>query len=292
MTTYLLITLLALAAGATVAATARQVSLAPRTGRALAAYHAPETAARPVPDINSALGLVRPAHSKYIYAGVVLGALLILLGVGMPAVPALGGAGLSYILADEFLKGRTHKARLAIEQELPTFVSRLGGMLLVTSSPRLAVEETVNTLIAGQPLRTWLERLLAGWSAAGEPFLTEAHLEANRISPLLGLTVYQIRRLAETGGAGFTQAFATVAEELSAILEARAVAASKAEGARSAVLTMLAIMAVILGLMLSSPAIRQGYADATAQLVAAGALGVMAFGYAYLNGMIAEALEG
>ena len=292
MTTYLLITLLALAAGATVAATARQVSLAPRTGRALAAYHAPETPARPVPDINSALGLVKPAYSKYIYAGVVLGALLILLGVGLPAVPALGGAGLSYILADEFLKGRTHKARLAIEQELPTFVSRLGGMLLVTSSPRLAVEETVNTLIEGQPLRTWLERLLAGWSAAGEPFLTEAHLEANTISPLLGLTVYQIRRLAETGGAGFTRAFATVAEELSAILEARAVAASKAEGARSAVLTMLAIMAVILGLMLSSPAIRQGYADATAQLVAAGALGVMAFGYAFLNGMIAEALEG
>jgi len=292
MTTYLLIALFALAAGATVAATARQVSLAPRTGRALAAYHGTEAPSRPAPDINSALGLVKPAYSKYIYAGVVLGALLILLGVGLPAVPALGGAGLSYILADEFLKGRTHKARLAIEQELPTFVSRLGGMLLVTSSPRLAVEETVNTLIEGQPLRTWLERLLAGWSAAGEPFLTEAHLEANAISPLLGLTVYQIRRLAETGGAGFTRAFATVAEELSAILEARAVAASKAEGARSAVLTMLAIMAVILGLMLSSPAIRQGYADATAQLVAAGALGVMAFGYAFLNGMIAEALEG
>jgi len=288
----LLLVLCALFAAATVAVTVRQLALAPRTGRALAAYHLPEAPARPAPDINSALGLVKPAYSKYVYAAVVLGVLLVLLVLGLPIVPALGGAGLSYILADEFLKGRTHKARLAIEQELPTFVSRLGGMLLVTSSPRLAVEETVNTLIEGKPLRTWMERLLAGWSASGEPFLAQAHLEANQISPLLGLTVYQIRRLAETGGAGFTRAFATVAEELSAILEARAVAASKAEGARSAVLTMLAIMAVILGLMLSSPAIRQGYADATAQLIAAGALAVMAFGYAYLNGMIAEALEG
>jgi len=283
----LLLVLCALSAAATVAVTARQLALTPRTGRALATYHAPEAPARAAPDINSALGLVKPAYSKYVYAGVVLGVLLILVVLGMPIVPALGGAGLSYILADEFLKGRTHKARLAIEQELPTFVSRLGGMLLVTSSPRLAVEETVNTLIEGRPLRTWMERLLAGWSASGEPFLGQAHLEANQISPLLG-----IRRLAGTGGAGFTRAFATVAEELSAILEARAVAASKAEGARSAVLTMLAIMAVILGLMLSSPAIRQGYADPTAQLIAAGALGVMAFGYAYLNGMIAEALEG
>jgi len=292
MITYVPILLLALSAALTVAVTARQVAMSPRTGGALALYRDPGSSAQPAPDINSALGLVKPAYSKYVYAGAVFGVLLVLLVVGMPVVPALGGAGLSYILADEFLKGRTHKARLAIEQELPTFVSRLGGMLLVTSSPRLAVEETVNTLIEGQPLRTWMERLLAGWSAAGEPFLAQAHLEANHISPLLGLTVYQIRRLAETGGAGFTRAFATVAEELSAILEARAVAASKAEGARSAVLTMLGIMAVILGIMLSSPAIRQGYADPTAQLIAAIALGAMAFGYAYLNSMIAEALEG
>jgi hypothetical protein len=209
----------------------------------------------------------------------------------MPLAPALGGGALAYVLADEFLKGGPRKARLAIEQELPTFVSRLGGMLLVTGSPRAAVEEITATLIEGKPLRTWLERLLAGWQAQGEAFLAQAHLEANQISPLLGLTVYQIRRLAETGGAGAAKAFATTAEELSAILEARAVAGAKAEGARQAVLTMLGIMAVILGIMLSSPTIRQGYTDPTAQLVAAGALAVMGFGYVTLNSMIAEALE-
>ena len=259
-----LVGLLALAAAATVTATAHRVTLLPRTGRALAAYRVPDVGVRSAPDIFAALGLVKPAYSRYLYGGVVLGTLVVLLAVGFPLVPALGGAALSYILADEFLRGRQRKARLAIEAELPTFVSRLGGMLLVTSAPRLAVEETVATLIEGRPLHTWMSRLLAGWSAVGEPFLAEAHLEAGRISPLLGLTVYQIRRLAETGGAGFTRAFATVAEELSAILEARAVAASKAEGARTAVLTMLAIMAGVLGLMLSAPAIRAGYADPTA----------------------------
>ena len=55
---------------------------------------------------------------------------------------------------------------------------------------------------------------------------------------------------------------------------------------------MLVIMAVILGIMLSSPTIRQGYNDPTAQTVAAGALAVMAFGYITLNNMIADALEG
>ena len=52
-----------------------------------------------------------------------------------------------------------NKAQLAIEQELPTFVSRLGGMLLVTAAPRTAVEEVTGTLLEGRPLRVWLERL-------------------------------------------------------------------------------------------------------------------------------------
>ena len=94
------------------------------------------------------------------------------------------------------------------------------------------------------------------------------------------------------GGVGWgPRLFATTADELSSILEARAVAASKAEGARTAVLTMLVIMAVILGLMLSSPSIRAGFADPTAQIIALAALGAMAYGYFFLNGMIGEALE-
>ena len=288
----LLILLAALAAAATVAVTARQVALAPRGGKALAAYRADAAAPAVEVDINRALGLVKPAYARYLYLLAVAGVAGVLLLAGMPLAPALGGGALAYVLADEFLKGGPRKARLAIEQELPTFVSRLGGMLLVTGSPRAAVEEITATLLEGRPLRTWLERLLSGWQAQGEAFLAQAHLEANQISPLLGLTVYQIRRLAETGGAGATKAFATTAEELSAILEARAVASSKAEGARQSVLTMLVIMAVILGIMLASPTIRQGYRDPTAQLIAAGALAIMGFGYVTLNDMIAEALEG
>jgi len=288
----LLVLLAALAAAATVAVTARQVALAPRGGKALAAYRAEGATPAVEVDINQALGLVKPAYARYLYLLAVAGVAGVLLLAGMPLAPALGGGALAYVLADELLKGGPRKARLAIEQELPTFVSRLGGMLLVTGSPRAAVEEITATLMADKPLRIWLERLLSGWQAQGEAFLAQAHLEANRISPLLGLTVYQIRRLAETGGAGATKAFATTAEELSAILEARAVASSKAAGARQSVLTMLVIMAVILGIMLASPTIRQGYRDPTAQLVAAGALAVMGFGYVTLNDMIAEALEG
>ncbi len=270
MIAQLLVLLAAGSAAATVAVTARQVSLAPRTGQALAAYRAPATAGTTEVDINSALGLVKPGYSRYVYIGVVAGAFAALVLFGMPLVPAAGGAALAYILADEFLRGKTRKARIAIEGELPTFVSRLGGMLLVTSSPRAAVEEVIATLLPGKPLRTWMERLLAGWSSQGEPFLANAIWRATASRRFWGLTVYQIRRPAETGGAGFTKAFATTAEELSAILEARLWPGPRPK-ARQAVLTMLAIMAVILGIMLSSPVIRQGYADPTSQMIAAGA---------------------
>lgn len=278
----------ALAAGALIFVLVQEVLRAPRGGK-LAAYRAPTAASAP-PDINSSLGLGRPASARFLPL-IVVAAVAALLALGLPLVPALGGGGLVYVLADEFFKTQQRKARLAIESELPTFVSRLGGMLLVIASPRAAVEEITATLEPERPLRRWLERLLAGWQQQGDGFLAQAHLEANAVTPLLGQTVYRIRRLNEAGTAGATRAFALTAEELSAILEARAVAGAKAEGARTAVLTMLLIMGVILVLMLSSPTIRQGYATPTAQLVAAVALGVMGFGYVFLNGMINEALE-
>lgn len=289
MTTYLLVLLAALSAGLFVAVTVRQLAIAPRgVNKALAAYQVNASSA--APDLNAVLGLAAAGRERYVYlitAAAVVGLLLI----GLPLVPALGGGALVYILTDSLFKSQMRKARLGIEQELPTFVSRLGGMLLVTASPRAAVEEIANTLTADKPLRIWLERLLAGWQAQGDAFLAQAHLEANRISPLLGLTVYQIRRLTETGSAGATKAFATTAEELSAILEARAVAGAKAEAARQAVLTMLVIMAAIFGLMISSPSIRAGYNNSTAQIVVAVALGMMGYGYLFLNDMINEALE-
>jgi len=278
-----------------VAATTYQVVSAARPGQALALYQSPAPQKKE-PDLNTMLGLPTTGLGRQLpwLAGGGLG--LVALIAGLPLIVALGAGALAYILASEYLKNKVLQARLVVERELPTFVSRLGGMLLggmllVKSAARLAVEETAVTLTPG-PLRSWLERLLANWAVSGDVYLDQAHVEASRISPLLGLVVYQLRRLAEAGGAGFSRAFATVAEELSAILEARAVAASKAEAARRAVLTMLAVMAGVLALLLTNPAVRRGFADPTTQIISLVALAAMAFGYGYMNDMITEAMEG
>jgi hypothetical protein len=137
-----------------------------------------------------------------------------------------------------------------------------------------------------------MEAFLQGLRGPGRlHFIGQAQHSAGKISPSLALLVFEIGRLLETGGAGFAQAFTATAEHLTSILKARAVARSKAEAARNAVLTMIGIMGFILLLMLSSPQTRKGYEDPTVQLVAAACLGVMAFGYLFLNNLIDEALE-
>lgn len=293
----LLVLALAVAAGSTVAAVASRVSFGRGPGHVVAGYMAP-AASRPTAaedaeaaGINAALGLL---PRRFVLAAQIGGAVapwLLALFMGLPFIPALGLAALGYILADTFLKGRWRKARLAVEADLPLFVSQLGGQLLVTQAPLKAVEEVVGNLAEGSVLRLWLARLLKGLRLEGSAYLDKGRAEAMQITPLLGLVLYEIGRLAETGGSGFAVAFTTTADELSAILEARAVAGSKAEAARGAVLTMLVIMGIVLGMMLSSPSIRAGFAAPTAQLVAGAALAAMAFGYVFLNGMINDALE-
>lgn len=217
---------------------------------------------------------------------------LLLMLFGFPLVPALGGGALIYILTDAYLNSQWRKMRVRIEGELPTFVSRLAGTLLVTGSPIKAISEVADTLNDDSQLNAWIQRMLSGTRMEGRQFFDQARAEAAIISPSLALVVFQMGRFFETGGAGFTKAFATTAEELSAILEARAIAGSKAESARQAVLMMLGIMGLIMLMMFSSPNIRQGFENVTVQVVTAAAMAAMAFGYSFLNSMIDEALEG
>lgn len=290
------------AAGAVYLATRHlRLNLGPPPVRALSEYLdalEPESAIeQPSVDrervILASLGL--PPRANLLTAIKVTAAIvpaLVLLSLGIPVVPAAGAGALVGMLTHAGLEGRWRKFRVGLESELPTFVSRLASTLLVTGSPLLALEEVTNTLADESPLRAWMERLVAGVRTGGQRHIEETRAEAAAISPSLALVVFELGRFFETGGSGFTKAFATTAEELSAILEARAVSGSKAESARSAVHIMLGIMGVILLLMLSSPVQRAGFAHPVAQLVTAASLAAMAYGYLFLNGMIDDALEG
>ncbi len=225
----------------------------------------------------------------------VLGGLLPVLGLlaaRFPLLPALVAGVLGFVVTDAWLKGRWQKFRSSVETELPTFVSRLGAMLLLNESLTACLDEVLETLPPeSSPLRVWMDGYLQGVRAEGKDFLDHARVQANRISPALALVVFQLGRVVETGGVGFAQAFAASAEEMQAILEVRAVAAAKAEGARNAITMLLVIMGLVIALMAAAPDMRAGFRDVTAQAILTGALGAMAFGYYFLTGMIADVLE-
>ena len=225
----------------------------------------------------------------------VLGGLVPVLGLlaaRFPLLPSLVVGVLGFVVMDAWLKGRWQKFRASVEAELPTFVSRLGAMLLLNESLTACLDEVLETLPPeSSPLRVWMDGYLQGIRQEGKDFLDHAREQANRISPSLALVVFQLGRVVETGGVGFAHAFASSAEEMQTILEVRAVAAAKAEGARNSIAILLAIMGVVIALMAASPGMREGFLDVTAQTILMAALGTMAFGYYFLTGMIADALE-
>lgn len=225
----------------------------------------------------------------------VAGGLVPVLGLMLarfPLLPSLVAGVLGFVVADAWLKGRWQKFRSSLEAELPTFVSRLGAMLLLNESLTACLDEVLETLPPEtSTLRVWMEGYLQGVRQEGKDFLDHAREQANRISPSLALVVFQLGRVVETGGVGFARAFAASAEELQTILEVRAVAAAKAEGARNSIAILLVIMGAVIALMATSPGMREGFLNVTAQTILMAALGAMAFGYYFLTGMIADVLE-
>ncbi len=243
--------------------------------------------------VLSTLGIassrIRLIHIRLL--GSLVPALGFLLG-RFPLLPACMVGLLGYVVVDAWLKGRWQKFRTGMEEELPVFVSRLGAMMLLNESLTACLAEVLDTLDPNtSKLRLWMQVYLQGLRQEGMEFLDHARVQANRISPSLALVVFQMGRVVETGGAGFARAFAGSAQDLQMILEVRAVAAAKADGARSAIALLLVIMGVVIGLMATSPAMRAGYVDATAQMILMAALGTMALGHYILNGMITDALE-
>ena len=242
--------------------------------------------------ILASLGL--PSDPRYLTAiralATIVPALIILL-MGLPVTLAAGAALLSFMIGGSFLEGRWKQFQIKVEEELPTFVAQLAGTLQVTESPVVALGEVLESLPQKSPLRMWMSRFAAGLRLQGPRYVETVQDSAAEISPSLALTIFLIGRMAETGGGRFADAFTTVAEELSAILEARAVASSKAASARQNVHMLIGILAFIAVMMFRNEQVLRGFQNASVQLVALVSLVVMAMGYMLMNSMINEALE-
>ena len=297
----------AVMAGMTVAVLAQRLDLrslfAPDAARVLRAYTRADAAGETRGEVSLAvdreaaiLASLGLPPKPGLLAGIRALAAVLPAGVaflaGLPAVVALAAGVLGGLIAHTHLEGRWRAFCARVEADLPVFVSRLSASLLVTSSPIAALTQVVETLEEGSALRAWMEAFLQGLQGPDrEAFLERAMDAAADISVSLSLVVFQVGRLLETGGTGFVEAFTTTSHLLSVILDARAVAAARAESARTAVTLMLLIIAGVMGLMLAAPEVRAGFREPLAQAMAVLALVMMAGGYVVMNGMINDAVK-
>jgi len=225
-------------------------------------------------------------------AAIALIAWLALLFLGVPPALYLLAPVLGWLVVNGQVGGAWQKMKLALEKELPTFLLRLSATVQATPNVPEAIADVSASLDPSGPLQAWMKRLLAAMQAGGRKGLEEMQTEAATISPSLMLAVLEIERLWETGGSGYGEAFRLASDNLAAILEARAMAAAKADGAWGTVRVILLALGGSLLVAMSSGRGVGGLFDTPAvQIGLLLALAWAALGWNVIGDMIREVME-
>jgi hypothetical protein len=224
----------------------------------------------------------------WLVAGTVLALVLLLVRAPMLMVPASYVA--AWFLVESQLNGAWVKLVHGMEKEIPIFLSRLASTVQIESNVLEAMHEVTETLDAKGPLREWLLRFIGRCQAGGAQAQVEMQAEAQAISTSLGITVFEIGRLWETGGPGYARAFAMAAENIGDALQARALAHSKGEGAKGSIRTILFALIAVMVFLFTTPQFSKAMQDSTIQIAYAFILGWMFFGWSMIDSLIEGAI--
>ena len=201
-----------------------------------------------------------------------------------------GGIVLGYAITHGFVNAQWEKVRLEIEKEIPTFLRNLSGILKAEPNILEALSSSREALDPEKPLAAWVETFITRIQRQGRTAFESLLIEANGISSSLALVVFEVQRMGETGGAGYTAAFHETAKNLNEILNVKGQAAAVASGKKNIALAIIGAAVFGLGYILSAPVGPSVYLENPLfkiGLVAAIAWG--AYGWSYIQQMIREA---
>ncbi|MEW6287368.1 MAG: hypothetical protein AB1509_14185 [Chloroflexota bacterium] len=216
---------------------------------------------------------------------------LVLVVLGVPVTLYLLAPVLGWVVVNGQVSGAWQKMRLALEKELPTFLLRMSATIQATPNVPEAVADVTASLDPSAPLQAWMKRLLVAMQTGGRKGLDEMREEAAAISPSLMLGVMEVERLWETGGSGYIEAFRLASENLASILEGRAMAAAKADGAWGTIRVILLALGGSLVVAMSSGAGGGLFNTPAIQIGLLIALSWAALGWNVIGDMIREVME-
>jgi len=199
------------------------------------------------------------------------------------------GLGAGYFLVQSFIRSRWGQQRIEIEKEIPTFMRNLSGILKTDASPMAAIDKASKVLQPEGPLKSWLDYFLDEVQARGMGSIVRLQEEANQISASLALCVFEIGRMAQTGGAGYARAFKAAADNLAMLLEVRAEAHSEVKGALGLAKLIIIIAVGIYGFLITNPAGQILFASSLAKMGLAFSVVWGVFGWFVIQKMVEEA---
>jgi hypothetical protein len=220
--------------------------------------------------------------------GTLMALLMLVVQASLLMVPASYAA--SWFLLETQIQGAWVKLVQGMEKEIPIFLSRLASTVQIESNVLEAMNEVAETLDAKGPLREWMLRFIGRCQAGGQQALEEMQAEAQSISTSLGITVFEIGRLWETGGPGYVTAFAMAAENIGDALQARALAHAKGQGAKGSIRAILFALIAVMVFLFTTPQFSSSMQDPAIQIAYAFILGWMFFGWSMIDNMITGAI--
>jgi hypothetical protein len=220
--------------------------------------------------------------------GAAVALLLIIVGAPILMVPA--GFVAAWFIVQSQMNGTWVKLYHGIEKDIPIFLSRLASTVQIESNVLEALNEVTETLDVKSPLREWMLRFIARCQSGGQQALGEMLGEAQAISTSLGIAVFEIGRLWETGGQGYAKAFMIAADNIGDALKARGMAHAKGDGAKGSIrMIVFALIAVMLFLF-RTPQFADAMKNFTIQIAFAFILGWMFFGWSMIDSIIENAV--
>ena len=226
-------------------------------------------------------------------SSLVVGVLISLgLSIFVPGFLALlVGIGAGYFIVGSFIRSRWGKLRIELEKEIPTLMRNLSGILQTDVNSLGAIQKASQALDPDQALKAWIDYFLDEMQANGLPSLVRLQNEANDISASLGLLVFEIGRMAQTGGAGYAQAFRDAADNLSLILEVRAEAHSEVKSALGLAKVIIAVAVGINVFLITNPAGSKLFSTPGIQLGQAASVVWGVLGWFVIQKMVEEAVQ-
>jgi hypothetical protein len=215
---------------------------------------------------------------------------LILLLVNAPPLMLPAAYVAAWFLVDSQMNGAWVKLTHSVERDIPIFLSRMASTIQIESNVLEALNEVTETLEVKSPLRAWMLQFIARCQAGGQQALGEMLAEAQAVSTSLGIAVFEIGRLWETGGLGYAAAFRIAADNIGDALKARGLAHAKGEGAKGSIRTIVLALVVVMVFLLRTPQFASALRDPTIQMVYAFLLGWMFFGWSAIDSIIEGAI--